>query len=355
MVQSLANAPANAELIVKINGTDKDFINKGADSAARIVLHNKNIIANDIPVCYNTRATLKVSSADNTSNEALWYSDPNYLNLIYSGSTVETNTELLNDTMFYVELVSDYGCVDRDSLKAFMVARPEVIAMNDTMICYGDMIDLNLLHSSGTIKWNTESSTVSPIVNTDYVVSAQNPPCPNVYDTVSISVGERAYIQPSVLPAYRINVPYSQQLHTNAQSPIFSLINGNLPQGFTLNSAGNIYGTGKKNHIESLFTVRVEDANGCAFDYDISMAQEFFIPQVFTPNGDGINDIFMEGYTVIIFDRLGIKIFEGDNGWDGTYKGKQAPVDIYYYKIIDKNNTAVNKKTYSGYIGVERR
>jgi gliding motility-associated-like protein len=56
---------------------------------------------------------------------------------------------------------------------------------------------------------------------------------------------------------------------------------------------------------------------------------------VFSPNSDGINDYFMLEHKVIIYDRLGVKIFEGTNGWDGTYnKGKAAPDDTYYYLLF---------------------
>ena len=46
------------------------------------------------------------------------------------------------------------------------------------------------------------------------------------------------------------------------------------------------------------------------------------LPTAFTPHTkDGLNDVYMEGYEVIIFDRYGQKVFEGANGWNGTHKG----------------------------------
>jgi gliding motility-associated-like protein len=73
-----------------------------------------------------------------------------------------------------------------------------------------------------------------------------------------------------------------------------------------------------------------------------------FVPKAFSPNGDGINDVFMKGYKVIIFDRLGINIFTGDDGWDGTYKGQPAAEDIYFY-ILYYNDSSVK-----GYVGIVR-
>ena len=67
-----------------------------------------------------------------------------------------------------------------------------------------------------------------------------------------------------------------------------------------------------------------------------------FIPNVFTPNGDGANDIlqaFAVGVKFFewkIFNRWGEKVFESNNsaqGWDGKYQGKDAPVGVYVYHL----------------------
>jgi gliding motility-associated-like protein len=65
-----------------------------------------------------------------------------------------------------------------------------------------------------------------------------------------------------------------------------------------------------------------------------------YIPNAFTPNGDGINDIFrvrsenLLSGTLMVFDRWGNKVFESADltqGWDGAYKGKQQQVESYGY------------------------
>ena len=64
----------------------------------------------------------------------------------------------------------------------------------------------------------------------------------------------------------------------------------------------------------------------------------YFIPNVFTPNGDGHNDGFyieaQEGINVYkfeIFDRWGEMVYSGLFPWDGTYKGKPCPEGVYIY------------------------
>lgn len=71
-----------------------------------------------------------------------------------------------------------------------------------------------------------------------------------------------------------------------------------------------------------------------------------WIPNVFTPNGDGSNDYFFtQGYGLkeiqtFIFDRWGMLLFDGyflDSKWDGTYKGKICQEDVYVYRIKVKD------------------
>lgn len=68
----------------------------------------------------------------------------------------------------------------------------------------------------------------------------------------------------------------------------------------------------------------------------------YFIPSAFTPNGDGINDLFhvlgfqIESVHINIFNRWGEKIFESsgiDKGWDGTYKGSSVEIGTYVYLV----------------------
>lgn len=67
------------------------------------------------------------------------------------------------------------------------------------------------------------------------------------------------------------------------------------------------------------------------------------MPNVFTPNGDGVNDyinfaIYGEGIlsSVKVYNRWGNLVFEGYNNnalWDGTFNNKDCPEATYYYII----------------------
>ena len=75
---------------------------------------------------------------------------------------------------------------------------------------------------------------------------------------------------------------------------------------------------------------------------------ELFVPNAISPNGDGLNDywriIGLEAFSssrVIIYDRLGIKIFESEdyqNNWNGSFNGSPIPDGTYFYEIYLSNN-----------------
>lgn len=102
--------------------------------------------------------------------------------------------------------------------------------------------------------------------------------------------------------------------------------------------------------------------NGCMASDTIRITKgpaRVYMPNAFTPNGDGINDFFgpviaepPEIYHLIIFNRSGKVIFESYNtntGWDGYFSGKPAPAGVYSWKMIYKlsinNDTESVKKT----------
>ena len=71
-------------------------------------------------------------------------------------------------------------------------------------------------------------------------------------------------------------------------------------------------------------------------------SSELRIPNAFSPNDDGVNDIWKVGYRSLldfkcwIFDRYGNEIYyftDPNSGWDGTYRGKKVDPGVYYYVI----------------------
>ncbi|MEI7727285.1 MAG: T9SS type B sorting domain-containing protein [Bacteroidota bacterium] len=79
-----------------------------------------------------------------------------------------------------------------------------------------------------------------------------------------------------------------------------------------------------------------------------------WVPNAFTPDGDGLNDIYMpvslniRGYSLNIFNRNGQLVFTSTSpeiGWDGTYHGGPCPEGNYVYKIIYQSSLAPPENT----------
>lgn len=94
------------------------------------------------------------------------------------------------------------------------------------------------------------------------------------------------------------------------------------------------------------YGVTIVDAIGCTLDTNVTIQPTigcFFIANVLTPNGDGMNDGWLIGgleyfpnSTVQVFNRWGQLLFESKGYpvlWDGTYEGNSLPIADYYYVI----------------------
>ncbi|MGZ3931328.1 MAG: T9SS type B sorting domain-containing protein, partial [Bacteroidia bacterium] len=95
----------------------------------------------------------------------------------------------------------------------------------------------------------------------------------------------------------------------------------------------------------------------------LTLSEDFtmYIPNTFTPNGDGINDQFMpkgmgfrpESFEMLIFDRWGTLIFKTNDiykGWDGTVKGALVQNDVYIYKVKCITGVRGARKEYAGHV-----
>jgi gliding motility-associated-like protein len=141
--------------------------------------------------------------------------------------------------------------------------------------------------------------------------------------------------------AYQVNLQSSPDVIEWQWDPLNGLSCGNCPdpvikplrdQNYTV-TAKNIAGCTAEQHIN--ITVLCKDQN-------------LFVPNTFSPNGDGMNDYFYprgKGLFIIksfsIFSRWGALVFQKNNfppnqrsyGWNGKFKGNPLPPDVYVYVV----------------------
>ena len=109
---------------------------------------------------------------------------------------------------------------------------------------------------------------------------------------------------------------------------------------------------------QNTYTLTLTYNSHCTASADVTILvqnqQMVFVPNSFTPNGDGNNDVFyiygsaIKTSTLQVFNRWGEQVFESTNqmfGWDGTYKGAQQQQGVYSYRVevTFLDNTHVSK------------
>lgn len=113
---------------------------------------------------------------------------------------------------------------------------------------------------------------------------------------------------------------------------------------------------------EYMVTLTVTNSEGCVSEIVhgpfVIFSPELFIPNVFSPNDDNVNDLFLVRYTgsqpfnLQVFDRWGVKVHEDNNkttGWNGKdADGANVSEGVYYYRV------KVGDKDYAGNITLVR-
>ncbi|MEO7266131.1 MAG: gliding motility-associated C-terminal domain-containing protein [Ferruginibacter sp.] len=227
---------------------------------------------------------------------------------------------------------------------------------SDTTICLGASISLTTTSNAATYLWTPaaglNSTTIaspvaSPLVPTNYTVTATLGQCSR-QASVRINVVQ----QVSVYAGPPVSIVSGDQVQLNA-------IAVNATSYLWTPSAGlssvTIPNPIAKPAATTLYTITVKNAVGCTATSDVLVTVVPYcikVKNAFTPNGDGINDLWqvydqfdcLKNVSLMVFNRYGSKVYESKdyrNGWDGRYNGKSVP-DGTYYAVV--NFTLINGK-----------
>jgi gliding motility-associated-like protein len=176
-------------------------------------------------------------------------------------------------------------------------------------------------------------------------------------DTTYITVGTDSLSLTDVTPSQTIKFGTSIQLYS-ANAVMYTW----TPNDGTLNNP-NINNPIATPTVMTTYTVMAVGNNGCidtaSVTIDVAHDDDIFIPSGFTPNGDGLNDVFRVSNSsffrlvqMSVFNRWGELVYHtetGNNstGWDGTFKGKIAETGSYNYLIILSKSDG-KKQSYKG-------
>lgn len=245
--------------------------------------------------------------------------------------------------LFNVDLIvtDTIGC--KDTSTVVLDIAPALIAdfsISPTALCAGDTITLKdgSLGIPTSYEWigngitgdtTTQVQVVYPSGTYEFTLIIDNPFCNPDSVTKSIEVSD----YPIVYLGPDTDICIDETIMLTAANPGM----------YYLWSTDELTQTITVSKVPQVVWVLV-DNNGCVRTdtIEIGNACPWFIPNAFTPNGDGLNDIFKpitdgnQEFTFTIFNRWGQLVFQTSNpndGWDGTYEGQEEEMGVYVYEL----------------------
>lgn len=324
----------------------------------------------DVTVCEGDTINLSASTVNGATYS---WTGPNGFTSSQQNPVI--NPAATGDAGTYTVVVTLNGCTSTpDNMVVTVNPVPVVNATSNSPLCEGDALQLNANTINGaTYVWTgpngftstSQNPLIDPVTTADagnYTVVATLNGCTSAPDVVAVTVsdvnaGFTASPSSGVSP---LNVTFT---NTTTGGTAYSWDYGN---GFTENTTSTT--TSQTYITDSTYTVTMiaVNADGCSDTATvlINVVPNFFIiiPNVFSPNGDGVNDVFeldLAGVNTLhveIYDRWGLFMYGYDTltgSWNGEKDGKEASEGVYYYiiQLMDSQNT---EHKYTGHITLTR-
>ncbi len=261
-----------------------------------------------------------------------------YRYLWSTGDTTNSISNLIAGN--YHILIKDTNDCYADTV-AIVPENPEVplINLNDTTICSGYSVTLNAATniSGGIYKWSPDNQTTQAITVT--------PPNTAVYSVMYSVAGcvAKDTVTVSVKPSPHALIHMQSHLIMEGDSVLITASGG---LSFFWNNGLLSDIILMKPKADTVYCVYVSNNNGCydtaCVDIVVKGYSTLYVPNAFTPNGNGLNDVFhvystnIEKFNMLIYNRWGNLLFETNDvnkAWDGRFNDELVPEGIYVYSI----------------------
>ena len=269
------------------------------------------------------------------------------------------------NTYFIVQGTSANGCSAKDTIQVTVNTPVTVSISGPDSVCLGQTTQLtatgaaiyswtptqgldnpNIANPKATPDASQAGSANSTVINYQ-VTGYDSKKC--FSDTKSVDITVFNYPVINLTPNATINVGSTYQINATTVGNIVSL---DWVPANTLSCSNCLTPVAQPIKTTKYLLTAVNDG-GCAKTDSIRIqvicnGANFFVPNSFSPNGDGVNDHFIingVGLNVIpsitIYNRWGQIVFQKSNfaansaadAWDGTFNGQPAPSDVYVYTI----------------------
>ncbi len=228
-----------------------------------------------------------------------------------------------------------------------------VVQLSSPVLCEGSAVTLDASATPGLYEWSNGSTDHSITIEEPgtYSVTVQNANgCTGTAD-ITIPLVERMEITDSIAACPDAMVPLTVPIEGVA----YSWSTGGIGRAETVRGPGD-------------YTFAVTDDNGCqhsgTFTVEALDAEaQLFAPNAFTPDGDGINDLFTiyghgeEEARLTIYDRWGELLFDTKDSppsWDGFYDGETVKQDVYVYQLQYRSVCSNEVVNTTGHVTVVR-
>ncbi len=273
-------------------------------------------------------------------------------------SYVQNPTHVFSSIGTYtVTLVVQYQCQSDTLQQVINTSLPSVAAASTGTACNASTGTIFASASGGTgsysYLWMPGGQSIASLTGlgtgTYTVIVTDGNNC-----TASASASVSTFPLPAVHAETTASIPYGTSINLSATG------NGTFswypPDDLNCtNCADPIASPGQTTE----YCVTVTDSNGCTNNacvrITVQLMSDVYVPNAFTPDNDGLNDIFLpvamnvHDYKLSVYSRWGSLVFETerqDAGWDGTYKGDKCQEDVYVYKIMftDEEHSKYHEK-----------
>jgi gliding motility-associated-like protein len=233
---------------------------------------------------------------------------------------------------------------------------PDVIA-GDVQFCIGEPVEVIVTGSADYYIWrhgNRVDTTDVYVIETTGRYTIRGMTENGCWKSIAIEASHYPYYQ------YQI---YTDRREVTPEDPAIQIRTDEVPGSFLTWDFGDGYTIDNRNDLTYIYDVSRDtryrlalsaiNPHGCLETASVFIhVNRIPLANTFTPNGDGIHDIFLRGWRIEVFNRNGVLLYEGTEGWDGTYKGVPVGSDTYFYCLYDDTEEGV--KRYVNYVTIVR-